>query len=175
MTQEICRACLQPSIDSVHMSYTYKDELLIDIYARCTEVILKDDAVLCRICEKRLLDSYEFRCQAQESEGVWQKFGVAVKNEKNLDTEVVVQEEYLEDATYEEDSPLFTKENDPVEIKLEIEDGEIEAERNKKRPKASSSNRGSICRFCLNFIKGRLFDHEQIHISKKIICQSPYT
>lgn len=163
MTEEVCRVCLQPSSDPVQLAYTsYKGEILFtEMFVQCTEVPLTD-GLLCRICERRLLDAYEFRCQAQEAESVWKNCEVTVKNEPSLNPEVVLQEEYLEDETYEVDSLI--KQEDPVEIETEIDGKHNFPIFDKKRPK--KLGRAIQCRFCLNFISEKLAEHEQVHISE---------
>lgn len=164
---EVCRVCLRPSSDPVHLAYTsYKGTILFtEIFVQCTEVPW-NDGLLCRICERRLLDAYEFRRQAQEAETVWKNCGLIFKNEQKLDvTEVVLQDEYLEDESYQIESLKVLE--DPVEIKVEIDEEETFSNfDDKRRPR--KLGRTTQCRFCLKFITEKLGEHEQVHISESI-------
>ncbi|XP_063696983.1 zinc finger protein 26-like [Culicoides brevitarsis] len=104
MCETSCRACLESSSELIDMSASYyKDEIpLVDIFVDCTNVFL-NEGFLCRLCETRLLDWYEFRLQAQQSESV-------LNSLKDLEEEFVV--EYLED-----DEDAKTLEENPMPIR----------------------------------------------------------
>uniref|UniRef100_A0A336MD61 CSON015453 protein n=1 Tax=Culicoides sonorensis TaxID=179676 RepID=A0A336MD61_CULSO len=75
MSQQICRVCLKTSPEQVNLKNTfYKNGVsFIDVFAECTGISLNEDKILCIQCENRLIEAYEFRVQALESEEHWKK------------------------------------------------------------------------------------------------------
>uniref|UniRef100_A0A336KWG4 CSON000725 protein n=1 Tax=Culicoides sonorensis TaxID=179676 RepID=A0A336KWG4_CULSO len=75
MSQQICRVCLKVSPEQVNLRNTfYKNGVsFIDVFVECTGISLNEDKILCIQCEHRLIEAYEFRVEALESEELWKK------------------------------------------------------------------------------------------------------
>lgn len=147
MTPEICcRVCFQHSSDLVDMKITfYKENLsLSKIFTSCTAIQNDEEEFLCRDCEIRLLNAYEFRVQAEESERIWKQMRFSrVKRES---PEIFINEEFLDD-----------------ELEIKIDENEKDLTMKSEIVDVKTLR----CRFCLKFINHeRLKDHEKDHIRR---------
>lgn len=168
MTPQVCRVCLQIADDPIDMTFAlYRGKIRVtEMFKKCTEIQVQNekDNILCKECEKRLFDAYEFRCQAKEAEKALQKHVpsgfVDVKKEKMLvdDDEI---DFYWQDEVTE---PIVT-----IVKKEETTQPETKVKRTGKKRVSfqlpGTTNRFQ-CRFCLKIFVEGLREHEKQHISK---------
>lgn len=155
----ICKVCLQITENPINMTLAlYRGEIRVtEMFKKCTEIELNEneDHILCKECQKRLFDAYEFRCQAKQAENLLKKCNPMT----NLKDEKENEDFYWSDTAPEPVVQVTKKEEAFNETKVR---------KKKKRQLISPTNRFQ-CRFCLNIIVEGLREHEKQHIRKNIL------
>lgn len=157
MKPQVCRVCLQIADDPIDMTFAlYRGSIRVtEMFKTCTEieVELEKDNILCKDCEKRLFEAYEFRLEAKEAEKVLKGNVTSVKDEKMI---------------IDDDEPdFYWKEEDPKSIVMTVKTEERKKTIKKRASvqPAGTTNRFQ-CRFCLQIFVEGLREHEKQHISK---------
>lgn len=165
MTPPVCRVCLQIANDPIDMTFAlYRGEIRVtQMFKDCTGVLVQQEKnnILCKECETRLFDAYEFQCQAKEAEKLLNQESSQITNVKD------------EQMMMDDEEPDFYWKDEAMEplVSITKKDETIQSE---TKTKKTSKKRASVlttgptnrfqCRFCLKiFIEG-LREHEKQHI-----------
>lgn len=165
MQKSPCRVCLQQPIEDQFIDLLsvplpkFEEEVeettFLEMFTLVTEIAMQDsdNSILCNNCQKRLFEAYKFKVEAQNAISY-------------LETIIPMVDHDTVDAKIDDDSKVEEISTIIDEIMPEI------VTKRKPKPKVAPvvQEDGMLnrfhCRFCLQYIKGKLRDHEQIHINQ---------
>lgn len=157
-----CRVCLKAENSRIDMlsnplpTYKGSEVTLLEMFALVTEIAMQvgENSILCSKCQKRLIEAYNFRCEAQKA--------TALLENVDLKEDSVKEETFFDDYDTMDNVEVCIKDEKPVEVKNEPP---------RKRARSSviplppaTLNRYN-CRFCFGRFTSGLKKHEQEHIA----------
>lgn len=114
-----CRVCLKTENLRIDMlsnplpTYFGSDVTLLEMFALVTEIAMQvgENSILCSNCQTRLIEAYNFRCEAQKA--------TALLETVHVKEDTVKEETCYEDYESIDNVETFLKEEKPAEVKKE--------------------------------------------------------